>query len=71
MVTKRQINRLKRKLRPGIQEIDEVEIYLISEDGTIETPDGQTITKSEYDKRLEGEREAGEEIVEINIKGAV
>ena len=71
MVTKRQINKLKQKLRPRIQEIEEVEIYLISEDGTIETPDGQTITKSEYNKRLKEERETGEKIVEINIKGAV
>lgn len=70
MVTKKQIKRLKDIIRSSIGQVDEAEIYLISEKGSIETPAGEIITKSEYDKRLKKEREGGEEIVEINIRGA-
>lgn len=72
MVTKRQLKRLKVKIIEKISptevdpaEIDEVEIYFINDDGSLMTSEGENISEKEYKSRLEEERKAGEEVIEI------
>ena len=51
MVTKRQIKKLKDKLEPGAVQIDEVEIFLVNDDGTYQDMEGNNITEEEYQGR--------------------
>ena len=70
MVTKRQVRSLRRKIKEDpverMKRINEVEIYLDNEDGTLQTPEGEIITEEEYCRRLEEERKI-EEVIEMEL----